>query len=64
MLKDKWLHRKRDITHPSGQKFKTPLLVPSFSSRGFNIKRKSKKLVSELPDILKCATEVIEKLCW
>lgn len=61
MLKNKKLHRKRDIIHPSGQKFKTPLLVPSFSSKGFNIKLKSKKLVSELPVILKVASEVIEE---
>lgn len=61
MLKDKRLHRKRDITHPSGLKLKTPLLVPSFSSKGFNIKLKNKKLVSELPKILENATQVIEK---
>jgi hypothetical protein len=61
MLKDKWLHRKRDIIHPSGQKFKTPLLVPSLSSKGLNLKLKNKKLVSELPEILSVAAQVIEK---
>lgn len=61
MLKDKWLHRKRDINHPSGQKFKTPLLVPSHSSRGLKIEFEDNKLVSELPDILCKVTQVIEK---
>lgn len=61
MLKDKWLHRKRDIIHPSGQKFKTPLLVPSLSSRGLKIEFEDNKLVSELPDMLSKVTQVIEK---
>ncbi len=60
MPKDR-LYRKRDIRHPSGQKFKTPLLVPSFSSKGLMIKRENDEFISELPDILSGATEVIEK---
>jgi hypothetical protein len=30
-----WLGRSSELRHPSGQVVKTPLLVPSFSSRGF-----------------------------
>lgn len=61
MLKDKKLHRKRDIVHPSGVKFKTPLLVPSLSSRGLKIELEDNKLVSELTDMLSKVTQVIEK---
>lgn len=31
------LSRSQTIKHPSGVKFETPLLVPSFSSKGFKI---------------------------
>lgn len=61
MPKNKVLHRKRDVSHPSALKIKTPLLAPSFSSRGLNIKLENKRLVSELPTILDLATQVIEK---
>lgn len=61
MPKNKELFRKRELLHPSGLKIKTPLLIPSFSSRGLNLKIKKNKLVSELPLILDLATQVIEK---
>ncbi len=32
------LAKSREILHPSGLKLKTPLLIPSFSSKGFDIK--------------------------
>jgi hypothetical protein len=49
--------KSRTITHPSGASFVTPLLVPSFSSKGFalqnqKIKGKSRR-VSELYNVLK-----------
>jgi hypothetical protein len=34
-----WLGRSTTIVHPLGGKTKTPLLVPSFSSRGFAMKK-------------------------
>jgi len=60
--KDRYLHRKRDILHPSGlMTFKTPLLVPSLSSIGLKIELEDNKLVSELPDMLSKVTQIIEE---
>ena len=42
------LARSSNIRHPSGVTLRTPLLVPSFSSRGFRFNRKG---VSEIRDV-------------
>ena len=39
--------KSRIIHHPSGQKIVTPLLIPSFSSKGFEFWRKKKKWKTE-----------------
>lgn len=39
--------RSRTIEHPSGLEIKTPLLVPSFSSKGFNMRRNGKSEIWE-----------------
>jgi len=56
------LYRARTITHPSGEKFETPLLVPSFSSKGFSmVSTKDKGIVSECYDVMIVGTEFIEE---
>lgn len=49
--------RSQIIEHPSGLKIKTPLLIPSFSSKGFAIKR-GKSIIS---DPLLISTEFLEE---
>jgi queuine/archaeosine tRNA-ribosyltransferase len=61
MLKNKGLHRRSEFKHPSGLTLKTPLLIPSFSSRGLNLRIKKNKLVSELSLIVDLASEIIDK---
>ncbi len=51
------LCRSSVLKHPSGVTVKTPLLVPSFSSKGFAFDRKSQK--SEVKDIFKNTAEVL-----
>ncbi len=48
--------RARLITHPSGERYRTPLLVPSFSSKGFAPRKDGGSEVSELYEI---ATEYL-----
>lgn len=48
--------RSRKINHPIGRPFETPLLIPSFSSKGFGF---SKNGESELPQIVTAAEEFI-----
>lgn len=48
--------RSRKINHPIGKPFETPLLIPSFSSKGFGF---SKSGESELPQIFRAAEEFI-----
>lgn len=45
------LARSRVLTHPSGTKFATPILVPSFSSKGFPPLRDGKPWISRVLDI-------------
>ena len=65
------LSRRSVITHPSGITLKTPLLVPSFSSKGFktsrpakdSLKKKSRRprAKSEIKDIFRVAAEFINE---
>ena len=50
------LARSNKITHPLGGQFETPLLVPSFSSKGFSFKEDQ---VSEVVDILRLSQEFL-----
>jgi len=50
------IYRSRTIVHPNGTKFDTPLLVPSFSSKGFSLmNRKDLGVVSECYDVMMVA---------
>lgn len=51
------LARTTRLVHPSGITFETPLLVPSFSSKGFGHSREDGS--SELADIYRVATEFL-----
>src|SRR5438045_7405242 len=54
--------RSTPIVHPSGESLRTPLLVPSFSSKGFGFsKNNSGKLISEADSIFKVASEWLNK---
>jgi hypothetical protein len=59
------LTKSREILHPSGFKFKTPLLIPSFSSKGFSINKKDiggKKIrVSDLYDVMLVCKELLHE---
>ncbi len=48
--------RSRVITHPSGERYRTPLLVPSFSSKGFALRKDGHSEVAELYEV---ATEYL-----
>jgi len=50
------LARSSMIIHPSGCRFQTPLLVPSFSSKGFRVKKNG---VSEVSEALETTLEVL-----
>jgi len=50
------LARSSDLRHPSGVILRTPLLVPSFSSRGFRFNRKG---VSEIREVFANAAEIL-----
>ena len=50
------LARSSNIRHPSGVTLRTPLLVPSFSSRGFRFNRKG---VSEIRNVFVNAAEIL-----
>jgi hypothetical protein len=50
------LPRSQTVSHPSGVTFKTPLLVPSFSSKGFRIDRKGR---SEIWDVFANTAEFL-----
>jgi hypothetical protein len=56
MKKNKLLARSSTIQHPNGSKINTPLLVPSFSSKGMYINQDG---VSELNKIYSIASEYI-----
>lgn len=53
------LARSRKITFKNGAQIKTPILVPSFSSKGWRFKTDSGREVSEINETLKWSTEVI-----
>ena len=59
------LARNNKLRHPSGLVLETPLLVPSFSSKGFRVrtarrqKGKKRRSVSEIREILKNVAEVL-----
>lgn len=60
-MEDK-IYRSRTIVHPSGEKFETPLLVPSFSSKGFALhKSKENNAVSECFEIMMVGAGFIEE---
>ncbi len=50
------LYRSTTIRHPSGVSLKTPLLVPSFSSRGFRFDKKDR---SEIRDVFINTAEIL-----
>jgi hypothetical protein len=50
------LCRSNMLTHPSGQPLRTPLLVPSFSSKGFGFSKSGK---SEAGQLLRVASEYL-----
>jgi hypothetical protein len=50
------LYRSTAIRHPSGVSLKTPLLVPSFSSRGFRFDKKNK---SEIRGVFTNTAEIL-----
>lgn len=56
------LARTNKVIHPSGIEIETPLLIPSFSSKGFSFKRKKKKRdpdISETVDALEYSKEFL-----
>lgn len=53
------LARKSSITHPLGVVLETPLLVPSFSSKGFLFKKTKTRLISEVADFMDISAEVL-----
>lgn len=59
-MEDK-IYRSRTIVHPSGEKFETPLLVPSFSSKGFLIGTTKKTTISECYDQMMLASGFIDE---
>lgn len=48
MSAERLLARSRVLTHPSGVRFATPMLVPSFSSKGFPASRDGKPWLSRV----------------
>ena len=59
-MEDK-IYRSRTIVHPSGEKFETPLLVPSFSSKGFLMKNTKEATISECFEVMMVATGFIDE---
>ena len=55
------IYRSRTIIHPGGEKFETPLLVPSFSSKGFSMVNTKKSIISECYGVMMVATGFIEE---
>jgi hypothetical protein len=53
------LARSTKLHHPSGFSLETPLLVPSFSSKGFGFKKKTGE--SEIHKIFSIASEFLER---
>lgn len=56
--------RSRVLRHPQGGQLKTPLLIPSFSSKGFAVacrSNRSKKLISECSQYLQVFANRIDK---
>lgn len=54
------LARSTTIRHPNGRSFQTPLLIPSFSSKGFKVKHKGKqKGISEIRDLFYNTAEIL-----
>lgn len=55
------LYRSRSITHLSGDKFETPLLIPSFSSKGFSIESTKTGEISECFKVIEVAKGFLEE---
>lgn len=56
------IYRSRIIIHPSGEKFETPLLVPSFSSKGFLMEKNMEKgIISECYEVMMVGKGFIEE---
>jgi hypothetical protein len=53
------LARKTTLTHRSGFTIDTPLLVPSFSSKGFLFKKSNGRQISEVTDFMDVTSEVL-----
>src|SRR5258705_9970580 len=53
------LARKSSITHPLGVVLETPLLVPSFSSKGFLFKEIKTRQISEVTDFIEVSAQVL-----
>ena len=59
-MQDK-IYRSRTIVHPSGEKFETPLLVPSYSSKGFSLVKTQDGIISECFEVMMVASEFIDE---
>ncbi|MCD4795369.1 MAG: hypothetical protein K8R54_19205 [Bacteroidales bacterium] len=59
-MEDK-IYRSRTIVHPGGEKVETPLLVPSFSSKGFSLVNKQNRIISECYEVMEVAPGFIEE---
>lgn len=53
------LQRCSKIKHPGGDILETPLLVPSFSSKGFRYKKVGRKITSEVTGFLKSTSQTL-----
>lgn len=54
--------RKSEITHPNGDILQTPILIPSFSSKGLRFKSQKKtKIKSEVESVLKSTSEMVNE---
>lgn len=55
------IYRSRTIMHNNGETFETPLMVPSFSSKGFSFVKTKESVVSECHEVMLVAKEFLEE---
>lgn len=55
------IYRSRTIVHPSSEKFETPLLVPSYSSKGFSMLNTKNGIISECYELMMVASGFIDE---
>lgn len=51
--------RSTKLIHPSGVSIQTPILVSSFSSKGFRFSKKGSKIISEAFDLIKTTSDAL-----